>query len=472
MPTSDRLSTRLARPFRRRPLLAWGGLAALVAAVAAALWFGGGAGDDELITVPVRRGDIEQNVTALGNLQPFDYVDVGAQVSGQLKAIHVEIGDVVQQGDLLAEIDARLQQAKVDSVLAQLQAQRAQMTEREAQLQLSRDQFERQTNLKRENATSEDNYQVAKSGLASAEAQLSAIKAQIKQTESTLAAEQTSLGYTQIYAPKAGTVVSLAARQGQTLNANQITPEVLRIADLSRMTVWTQVSEADVEKLKPGMESYFTTLGNADRRWRGTLRQILPTPEVLNNVVLYTALFEVDNPNDELKTQMTAQVFFVTAATRDAVVVPVSALQPMPNVDAGASNRADAANATAAQGDARRQRGADGSAGSERPRGAGNDGEQQNRQRRPEQAGEAGTQQRPRGQRQPQYGVEVVKANGERELRPVRVGLSNRVDAEILDGLSEGETVVAGVRKTTDAGAQQGQNSRQMRPGGGFRGLR
>ena len=394
MPTPATLWQRATARCRRHPRTTFAALALGAAALAALLWFDRSGSDSELITVAARRGDVEQNVTALGNLQPFDYVDVGAQVSGQLKAIHVEIGDRVQQGDLLAEIDARLQQAKVDSVLAQLQAQRAQMSEREAQLQLARDQFERQSNLKRESATSEDNYQVAKSGLASAEAQLSAIKAQIKQTESTLAAEQTSLGYTKIYAPKAGTVVSLAARQGQTLNANQTTPLVLRIADLSKMTVWTQVSEADVEKLKPGIDSYFTTLGNPDRRWRGTLRQILPTPEVLNNVVLYTALFEVDNPRDELKTQMTAQVFFVTAAARNAIIVPVSALQP-------------------------------------------------------------------------HNSVEVIGADGKHQRRKVRVGVSNRVDAEILEGINEGEIVVAGVRKSNAAAAPT--ESRPMR---GFRGFR
>ncbi len=443
MPTPTSLSQRLLSPFRRHPRLAWGAVVLLIAGAAAAFWFSHNSSDSELITVPVRRGDIEQNVTALGNLQPFDYVDVGAQVSGQLKAIHVEIGDRVQQGDLLAEIDARLQQAKVDSVQAQLQAQQAQLAEREAQLQLARAQFQRQSNLMKENATSEDTWQVAKSGLASAEAQLSAIKAQIRQTESSLDAEQTSLGYTRIYAPKSGTVVSLDAREGQTLNANQTTPLVLRIADLSRMTVWTQVSEADVEKLQPGMESYFTTLGNPDRRWRGTLRQILPTPEVLNNVVLYTALFEVDNPNDELKTQMTAQVFFVTAAARDAVIVPVSALQPAGAPGPREPNGAGRAEATAG------------------PKGTAARG-----QSREPHDGEP-DRQRGAGAR---HGVEVIDAEGRRELRRVRVGVSNRVDAEIIDGLNEGETVIAGVRKVE---AQRAQNAPQVRPGGGgLRGFR
>src|SRR5688500_17456296 len=127
----------------------------------------------------------------------------------------------------------------------------------------------------------------------------------------------------------AGTVVTQAAKQGQTLNANQSAPIVLRIADLSTMTVQTQVSEADVSRLSVGMPVYFTTLGDQRKRWYGKLRQINPTPEVVNNVVLYNALFDVENPDRALMTQMTAQVFFVVAQAKDAVLVPVGALRPV-----------------------------------------------------------------------------------------------------------------------------------------------
>jgi macrolide-specific efflux system membrane fusion protein len=123
-----------------------------------------------------------------------------------------------------------------------------------------------------------------------------------------------------------GTVVSLTAQQGQTLNATQTAPIILRIADLATMTVWTQVSEADVPRLKPGMGPYFTTLGDQSQKWHGKLLQIQPTPDVVNNVVLYPALFDVANPDGKLMTQMSAQVFFVVAAVKNAVTVPVAAL--------------------------------------------------------------------------------------------------------------------------------------------------
>src|ERR1019366_3972252 len=190
-------------------------------------------------------------------------------------------------------------------------------------------QFTRQQNLNRENANTADALQIAEEARNSALAQGNSIKAQIQQTESTLRGDEANLGYTKIYAPIAGTVVSQTAKQGQTLNANQQAPIVMRIADLATMTVYAQVSEADVPKLHVGMDVYFTTLAGDNRRFYGKLRQISPTPTVLNNVVLYDALFEVANPDQVLMTQMTAQVFFVAASAKNALLVPLSALRPV-----------------------------------------------------------------------------------------------------------------------------------------------
>jgi macrolide-specific efflux system membrane fusion protein len=287
----------------------------------------GGAGGAGVVTAVALRGDLEDTVTATGTLQPKDFVDVGTQVSGQLRRLLVEVGAVVKAGQLLAEIDPSVYQAKVDGDRAQLLNQRAQLADREAQLVLAELQFKRQQNLMREEATTADALQSAEAARQSAAAQVNSIKAQIQQTDSTLRGDEANLGYTRIYAPIAGTVVSLAAKQGQTLNANQQAPVVMRIANLSTMTVQAQVSEADVPKLRVGMDVYFTTLGGDSRRFHGKLRQIPPTPSVVNNVVLYDALFDVDNPKQALMTQMTAQVFFIVASVQDAVLVPRAALR-------------------------------------------------------------------------------------------------------------------------------------------------
>lgn len=278
-------------------------------------------------TATVQRGDVLETVSALGNLQPREYVDLGAQVSGQLKTIHVEIGQEVKKGDLLAEIDPVVLNAKVEAGRASLASQKAQLLDKEAQRDLAGQTLERQRKLVATRSVSETTFESAEAAARSAEAQVEMLKAQIAQTQSTLKGDEATLGYTKIYAPMNGTVVSIDVREGQTLNTNQSAPIMMRVADLSKMTVWTQVAEADVPKLKLGMKAEFTTLGSGNRRWEGTLRQVLPTPEVVNNVVLYTALFDVDNASGELMTQMSAQVFFVVAEARDVLTVPVAALQ-------------------------------------------------------------------------------------------------------------------------------------------------
>lgn len=306
------------------------GIAAVVAVcIATYAWFAWGKSADRgqaQATAVVQKGDLEDTVSATGTLQPRDYVDVGTQVSGQVKKLHVEIGDRVEKGQLLAEIDSTVYQTRVEATQAQLRNQQAQLAERQANLRLAEQKAQRQANMMREQATTAEAVQVAQAELAAAKAQINSLKAQIQQTESTLRGDRANLEYTKIYAPMAGTVVTQAAKQGQTLNANQSAPIVLRIADLSSMTVQTQVSEADVSRLRVGMPVYFTTLGDQRKRWYGELRQVNPTPEVLNNVVLYNALFDVPNPDGALMTQMTAQVFFVVAEAKDAVLVPLNAL--------------------------------------------------------------------------------------------------------------------------------------------------
>ena len=225
----------------------------------------------------------------------------------------MQVGDDVQKGALLAEIDSAVMAAKVDADNAQLQNFQAQLAEKQSQLMLAQTQAERQDRLMKDNATSQDALDVAKATFQSAQAQLKSVQAQINQSQSSLKADSATLSYSKIFAPMTGTVTAIPAKQGQTLNANQQAPTILTISDLSTMTVSAQVSEADVAKIRVGMDAYFTTLGS-NRRYSGKLRQILPTPTVTNNVVLYTALFDVANPNKQLMTQMTAQVFFVRAS--------------------------------------------------------------------------------------------------------------------------------------------------------------
>ena len=274
----------------------------------------------------IRNGHIEDVVTAQGKLETEEYVDVGAQVSGQLKQLTVQIGDVVKKGELIAEIDPRVYQSRVQVDEAHLKTLQAQLAEQQAQVTNARQVYERNRRLIQSNATSQETLEASESAWKEALARVASIKAQIEEQRSTLEGDQTNLSYTKIYAPMDGTVVSQTAREGQTLNANQQAPVIVQLANLDRMTVRAQVAEADVTRLKPGTPVYFTTLGAQDRRWHGKVRQILPTPEVINDVVLYNALVDVDNRDRQLMSGMSAQMFFVLGEADHVPLIPIAAL--------------------------------------------------------------------------------------------------------------------------------------------------
>ncbi|NLT89432.1 MAG: efflux RND transporter periplasmic adaptor subunit [Pseudomonas lactis] len=367
----------------------------LIPLLAVAAWQLLPPGRDSLPTVTVVRGDIENSVTALGTLQPRRYVDVGAQASGQIRKIHVEAGDQVTQGQLLVEIDPATQQAKLDASRYAIENLEAQLQEQKAQHELARQKYQRQQRLNAGNATREEDVQTAKAELSATQARVDMFKAQIRQAQASLRSDEAELGYTRIYAPMSGTVVAVDARVGQTLNAQQQTPLILRIAKLSPMTVWAEVSEADIGHVKPGMSAYFTTLAGGTRRWTSTVRQILPIPpKPLNEtsqgsgspsstsktgsgrVVLYTVLLDVDNADNALMAEMTTQVFFVASQARDALTIPVAAL-----------------------------------------------------------LGSQGTDKQI---------ARVVTKNGAIKEREVQLGISDRLRVEVLDGLDEGDHLLIG----------------------------
>lgn len=406
------------------------------------LWrsvFAGDESDVVYTTEPVTRGDIENLVTATGTLQPQDYVDVGAQVSGQLKKLHVEVGSEVKAGDLLADIDATVFAAKVDATRAQLRNQQAQLQEREAQLKLAEINFKRQKNLMSEDATTTEAVETAEANLKSAQAQLKSLQAQIQQTESTLRVEAANLNYARIYSPIDGTVVSITSRQGQTLNTNQMAPTIMRIADLSTMTVQTQVSEADIGKLRVEMPVYFTTLGSQGRRWYSKINRIQPTPEILNNVILYNALFDVPNESRVLMTQMSTQVFFIESQAKDVLLVPMSAVSfAPPRGERPQGERANAPEPTEEQKAEWKKR----------------RDEMKGRDEIKEGADKSAHRPRPAI-------VKIMDEDGDIEERKVLVGVTNRVQAQIIEGLKEGEKVVSGSTKP---------NLAKVAPAGGFGG--
>ncbi|WDY56383.1 efflux RND transporter periplasmic adaptor subunit [Pseudomonas sp. PSKL.D1] len=382
---------RRESPIRRRLVLGGLGLLSLGSLLA---WKALPFGTLPVSTVTVTRADIESSVTALGTLQPRRYVDVGAQASGQIRKLHVEAGDPVRKGQLLVEIDPSTQQARLDAGRFSIDNLKAQLAEQRAQFQLAQQQLKRQRDLAAAGATRDEDLQAAAAQLKVTQARIEMFQAQIRQAQASLRSDEAELGYTRIYAPMDGTVVAVDAREGQTLNAQQQTPLILRIAKLSPMTVWAQVSEADIGKVKPGMTAYFTTLAGGKRRWASNVRQILPIPPkpleqtsrggggpvaatsgtTGSQVVQYTVLLDVDNPDGALMADMTTQVFFVAGQASQVLSVPLSALD----------DRGD------------------------------------------------------------QRLAQVLDPDGKVRQRQVRTGLSDRLRVQVLDGLREGERLVIG----------------------------
>ena len=318
--------------FQRKKLI--GLLAAVGIAAGGWYWYSSAAQKprrENLVPIAVTKGTIEEVVTAQGKLEPKQYVDVGTQVSGQLKKIHVDIGDTVRKGQLLAEIDPRVYQAQVEAGEAKLNSLRAQLNQQKAEAVLADQNLKRNQNLIAVNAVSQQALQETESQASVAKAQVDSIAAQIQETQSNLKASQTNLGFTKIYAPMDGTVTTLPTKEGQTLNANQTTPTVMQVANLDTMTVRAQVAEADVNRLKEDMPAYFTTLGDTEQRWQGTVRQIQPSPEIVNDVVLYDVLIDVKNEGRQLMTGMTTQVFFIFGKAENVTIAPAEALtHPLP----------------------------------------------------------------------------------------------------------------------------------------------
>ena len=276
-------------------------------------------------TAFVERGDIESTVVAAGIVQPFKYVDVGAQTSGMLQSLKVNRGDHVKKNQLLAEIDPVLAKTALTSANAALENMTSQRSLKQAQLVLAKLQRDRNDDLFTRQLASASDRDITRAAYDVAFADAASLSAQMKEATAAVNTAKANLGYTKITAPMAGKVVSISLLEGQTLNANQQAPNILRIADIDTVTVWAQVSEADIVRVKPGQNVYFTILGDS-LRWNGNIRQILPTPELINNVVFYDVLFDIPNTKSELEIQMTAQVFIVLAQAKGVLLIPVAAI--------------------------------------------------------------------------------------------------------------------------------------------------
>jgi len=342
------------------------------------------------ITGTIIRGTLEDSVTASGSLQASEYVDIGAQVSGVLKKINVKLGQEVKKGDLLAQIDPTVFEARVTEDQATLKNLEAQMDAADASKKLADQRLTRNRNLLKSDAVSQDELDRSEAEYARAESAIDSLNAQIEKASGSLKATEASLGFAKIFAPMDGTVVQIQAREGQTLNASQTAPILFRLANLGTMTVEAQVSEADIQRISVGMPVYFTSLGDPETRHEGKVRGVEPTPTTTNPPIFYNTLFDVHNTSRSLMPEMTAQVFFPMMSKSNVLIMPLAAIDYAKRQQVSSLNAA-----------------------------------------------------RKKGKKPAPTKVFVLRDDRPVEVE-VELGVSNRVSAEVISGLSEQDEVITG----------------------------
>lgn len=386
-------------PSRRQLLVA---TMLILLAGAAAYWLAPGAPAPRLLTAATRIADLEETVLASGTIEAFEQVSVGAQASGQLKSLKVALGDTVKKGQLVAEIDSLTQQNTLKNAEAELALVQAQKLAKQALLRQYELAFERQKTMLEQDAGSRSDFEVAEAALATAYADIAALDAQLRQAAIAVDTARVNLEYTQITAPIDGKVVAIVTKQGQTVNASQSAPTIIKVAQLDKVTIKAEISEADITRVKAGQRVYFTILGEPDQRYETTLRAIEPAPTSINDsttssttsisstsssssstAIYYNGVFDVANPGHKLRISMTTEANIVLAEARGVLTIPSSALDKK---DPGG-----------------------------------------------------------------RYRVRVLGADQRIVLREVRIGMNNKVDAQVLDGLREGEQVIIGEASVSTA---------------------
>ena len=343
------------------------------------------------LTETVKRGNIRKTVNATGEVDAVQLVTVGAQASGKIIELHAVIGQQVKKGDLIAQIDPVTQQNDLDIARARLSTYQAQLESRKVALKIAQTKYDREKKLKKTDATSRAALEDAENALAAARASLKEMESQVLQQQIQVDTAETNLGYTKIVAPLDGTIVSVPVKEGQTVNANQTTPTIAQIADLTDMEIKIEVSEGDIPFIKEGMRMRYTLLSDPDTTYKAKISSIDPGDTVLSNAtgnsvssasssassasaVYYYAKARVPNPDGILRLAMTTQNVIEIDFAKDVLLLPSLVIQ------------------------------SDGRGG---------------------------------------HTVNVLTADNKVEKRKVETGINNNVMTEIRSGLKEGEKVVA-----------------------------
>jgi HlyD family secretion protein len=285
-------------------------------------------------TARVERGRIVAQVTATGTLSALVTVQVGSQVSGRIAQLFVDYNSPVTKGQLIAKLDPELFRAALDQARANHLAAKGDLTKAKVQAADAQRQLARTRSLAERQLVAQADLDTAQANADAAAAGVEGASGRVAQAAASLHQAEVNLAYTSIISPINGTVISRSVDVGQTVAASLQAPTLFVIAeDLKKMQVDTSVAEADVGKLRDGMEATFTVDAYPGRRFKGVVRQIRNAAQTVQNVVTYDAVVDVQNPDLALRPGMTANVTFVYADRQDVVRIPNAALRFHPPAD-------------------------------------------------------------------------------------------------------------------------------------------
>lgn len=345
------------------------------------------------LTYEVKKRDITQSIEAIGEVYAKTQVDVGAQVSGQITRLYVRLGDYVKEGDLIAQIDKDKQQNDLDITKAQLESAKANLESKKIALNIALKQYTREQKLYEKKATSLESLENLKNNFYALKASVADLNAQTTQLEISLKNAQKDLAYTTIVAPSKGEIINIAVEEGQTVNANQNTPSIVRLADLSEMEIRMQIAEADINKINVGKSVKFNILNEPEKKFEAIISSIDPANTTITDAtsntnlnsnlnssasaVYYYARVFVKNDNNFLRIGMSTENEIAIKTQKNVLVVPTLAIK--------------------------------------------NDAES--------------------------YYIEILKDNKNIIKKPVKLGIKDNLNTQIVEGINEGDLVIIGKNK-------------------------
>jgi len=295
------------------------------------LFKGGSENKIKYRTEVLAKGDLEAVVTTSGSLNPVYIVDVGSQVSGKIAKLYADFNSKVKSGELLAELDLELLQAKVDQAESSYKSRVASLEQAKLQVDNTKKKLDRSKELFAKKQISVEDMETAESNYLNAKASLVASESQLAQAKSSLDSSKVDLSYAIIRSPIDGVVISRNVNMGQTVAASYQAPVLFKVAsDLTKMQLQCDIDETDIGKVKEGQRVRFTVSAYQGETFNGTVRQVRYSPQTVQNVVTYATIVDAENPELKLMPGMTATVSIITGEAKGVLKIPNSSMRFTP----------------------------------------------------------------------------------------------------------------------------------------------